>query len=264
MLKRFAGFLIFGVLLGVSCTKEEAPVSVRSENEVKILSGDGETVYGDYYPVQRNAKGLVLLFHQANSNAGEYEPIARRLNEMGYSALALDLRSGGDRWGRRNRTVVEIGRSTSYEEAYPDMVAALKYAKSLGMKEIWVWGSSYSASLALRLASEYGEDIRALCLFSPGEYFGSGDRVKSWAKGVRVPVLALCPDGESSVVSQILSACASSLKVLEVRRHAVHGASTLREDRNPLGWEEGWRAVHAFMEKVDRIKDAEGGGASGQ
>ncbi len=262
-MSRWFGILwVLVLVLGGACARREESRGVSPENEVKFSSEDGKTVYADYYPVKEGAKGLVLLFHQAGSNAGEYEPIARRLNQEGYSALAVDLRSGGERWGRRNRTADGVGGSPSYEEAYPDMRSALEYAKTLGAGKLWVWGSSYSASLALRLASEKDGDIVGLCLFSPGEYFGQEERVQGWARGVRVPVLAMCTVGEAGVVGKILSACASTVKVLEVRREGVHGASTLREDRNPLGWEDNWRAVLAFMEKAHRMA-GDGGGAKG-
>ncbi len=250
--------LVLVMVLGVACGRGEAPSHTPLENEVRFTSEDGKTVYADYYPVKEGAKGFVLLFHQAYSNAGEYEPVVRRLNEMGYSALAVDLRSGGERWGRRNRTADGVGGSPSYESAYQDMRSALDYARAQGAQKVWVWGSSYSASLALRLASERGEEIEGLCLFSPGEYFGGGGVVKGWARGVRVPILGICPEGESATVEEILSACGSPMKVLEVKERAVHGASMLREDRNPLGWEECWRAVVAFMEKVSRAKGEKG------
>ncbi|MCL6624664.1 MAG: lysophospholipase [Fimbriimonadales bacterium] len=128
-MSRWLGILWVCVLvLGTSCARREESRGVSPENEVTFSSEDGKTVYADYYPVKEGAKGLVVLFHQAGSNAGEYEPIARRLNQEGYSALAVDLRSGGERWGRRNRTADGVGGSPSYEEAYPDMRSAVYFA----------------------------------------------------------------------------------------------------------------------------------------
>jgi alpha-beta hydrolase superfamily lysophospholipase len=41
------------------------------------------------------AKAVILLFHQAGSSKAEYATIAPRLAAAGYTALAIDQRSGG-------------------------------------------------------------------------------------------------------------------------------------------------------------------------
>lgn len=42
---------------------------------------------------------MILLFHQAGSSKAEYATISPRLVAAGYSALAIDQRSGGELFG---------------------------------------------------------------------------------------------------------------------------------------------------------------------
>src|SRR5947207_2393321 len=91
-------------------------VGVAAE-AVSFAAGDRVAVFADYYPAEREAAPIVLLFHQAGSNRGEYATIAPLLVKLGFAALAVDQRSGGTAWGRANETVQHLGHSASYGEA---------------------------------------------------------------------------------------------------------------------------------------------------
>ena len=60
-----------------------------------LQAADGVGVYADLARATRARRGTILLFHQAGTNRGEYEPIAPRLNAVGFDTLAIDQRSGG-------------------------------------------------------------------------------------------------------------------------------------------------------------------------
>jgi pimeloyl-ACP methyl ester carboxylesterase len=107
------------------------------------------------------------------------------LATLGFNVLAIDQRSGGNAWGRTNETVKRLGKSTGYDEALPDLEAALQWAKSSGETgPIIVWGSSYSAALVFLLAANHRREVKAILAFSPGEYLrGSIDRPKSRGTG---------------------------------------------------------------------------------
>jgi dienelactone hydrolase len=215
-----------------------------------IKAADGVTVYGDLYEGPRGDKGpVVLLFHQAGSSAAEYEPIAPRLVQEGFSCLAVDQRSGGDMFGR-NRTVEANGFRTPqlYEAAYADLVAALDWAVQKGYDPIIVWGSSYSASLCLRLAAER-EEVDAVLAFSPGEYFNKEGLVADWAARVTVPVFVASSPGEVDKASAIFERISSKGSSQFVPDEGVHGSSMLRPDKNPRGAEEAWRAVLSFLRR---------------
>jgi len=61
---------------------------------------------------ERDKRKLPHLFHQAGSNRGEYAMIGPMLAALGFNALAIDQRSGGNAWGRTNETVKRLGKST--------------------------------------------------------------------------------------------------------------------------------------------------------
>src|SRR6516164_1591408 len=168
--------LLFAVGLAMS------PVSGHTADAISFAASDRVQVFADYYSAGSKAKPLILLFHQAGSNRGEYATIAPMLVTLGFNALAIDQRSGGDAWGRTNETVKRLGRSTGYDEALPDLEAALQWAKSSGqIGPIIVWGSSYSAALVFSLAANHQREIKAILVFSPGEYLHGSSTVRKAA-----------------------------------------------------------------------------------
>ena len=259
------GWVVRTLIVGVAsllhsaagdCAAGESPrpgAAVHLDFEAK----DGVRVHADLYPASRPGtddpesikdRPLVLMFHQAASNAGEYETIAPRLVSAGYSCLAVDQRSGGRRWDRNNRTVLGLGRSDDFEAAYADLEAALQWSVDEGWRgPVLVWGSSYSASLVFRLARDHPE-IRVVLAFSPGEYFGPGRPVRGWASEVAAAVFATAGNGrEVEDARQIVAAVPHGNTTYYVARHGVHGSSTLIAERNPEGVTENWDAVLEFL-----------------
>ena len=133
-----------------------APTCTHAADAISFTASDRVQVFADYYSAGSKAKPLILLFHQAGSNRGEYATIGPTLASLGFNALAIDQRSGGNAWRRTNETVKHLGKSTDYGEALLDLEAALQWAKSSGQTgSILLWGSSYSAALVFLLAAEH-------------------------------------------------------------------------------------------------------------
>ncbi|RMD83796.1 MAG: alpha/beta hydrolase [Candidatus Dadabacteria bacterium] len=219
---------------------------------VELLAADGVRVAAELYPALAGERAVALLFHQAGSNAAEYAPIAGRLRRLGITCLAIDQRSGGRMWGRQNRTVARLGASATFWEAYADLEAALSWAATHHPgKPLLAWGSSYTAALVLRLAAEHPGELTAVLSFSPGEYFGPGEPVRAWAERVRQPLFVTsAPGSEVAVAKRIFEAAPARLKRQFVPASGVHGASILREDRNPGATGPVWAAVEKFLAEV--------------
>ena len=218
--------------------------------KIWLTAADGVQIRGDLYLLDEETRGsapTILLFHQAGSNRGEYASIAPRLNELGFNALAIDQRSGGNRWGYENETVEKLGESTDYLDALPDLLAALEWAAEFDSTgKTLVWGSSYSSALVFLLAAEHDE-VDAVLSFSPGEYLGSGkDEVKTAARKVTQPVIVLTPEDERGRAQPVVDAIAAEDKQFVVPDQAVHGSSMLVPDRNP-GAAEVWVEVEKFL-----------------
>ncbi|MEM7154492.1 MAG: alpha/beta hydrolase [Myxococcota bacterium] len=219
--------------------------------EVELSAADGSAIFGTLYAVERDKPGpVVLLFHQAGSNAAEYNAIAPRLQSLGFDALAIDQRSGGRRFGRDNRTVAKRGKSTGFKAAYADLEAALAWATERGHPTILAWGSSYTAALVFRLAAEHGDSLTAVLSFSPGEYLGREGMVAEWARDTDLPFFITSNRGKEATAAQALADELPRPATVHVPARAVHGSSMLRPDRNSAGNAAIWTEVERFLKRV--------------
>ena len=205
-----------------------------------VRAADGQVVHVDLHLVDADRRRpLLILFHQARSNArGEYANVVPRLMEAGYNVLAVDQRSGGSHLGDENRTVAELppgAKELPYCDAYPDLVAALRYAEAAGLRGPRVaLGSSYSAGLVLRLAVEEKDALAAVVACSPasGPPMAVCDPAP-WIPQVTLPALVLRPGSEMQreSVRDHLAACRAAGLQTYVAEEGVHGASMLDPDR---------------------------------
>jgi dienelactone hydrolase len=217
---------------------------------VTFKAADGITVYANLYPAQSGAP-VVLLFHQAGSSKDEYAAIAPKLNALGFAALAVDQRSGGDLYGP-NLTAMHDGKSATYLDALADLEAAYAYARlHYPMSRVVLWGSSYSSDLVLLLAAKHPDHLAGVLSFSPdASYLGNPALVLDAARTVRVPFLVVSTAPEAAAGKAILDASPSTRKQQFVPKDGVHGSSTLNPDRNPQGAAANWNAVAAFLRTV--------------
>ena len=218
--------------------------------QVSFKAADGVTLHGNFYPAQ-DPRALILLFHQAGANRAEYAEIAPRLAAEGYSALAIDQRSGGTMFGSSNQTVVEQGRSVPFEAAQADLEAAVAWAKGQKLPVI-VWGSSYSAALAILVAADHPELNGALA-FSPGEYLADKGAVHRAAERVTVPlfVTAAREPAEIEDARTIFAAVPGEAKTLYLPTvGGAHGSVALTATANPDGASATWEAVDAFLRRI--------------
>lgn len=188
------------------------------------------------------------MFHQADSSAGEYADIAPSIVSTGFDCLAVDQRAGGDMFGRKNETATRDSGQKDYFHAYNDMLGAAAWAKKMRYPEILAWGSSYSASLCLRLGAEDPE-VKGLILFSPGEYFDNKSQVGQWAGQVKVPVFFACTpeelkDGRQAIFDRIPAHGSDVLLSLPA---SVHGSSTVIVSRAPAVAAQYLKAVKEFI-----------------
>jgi dienelactone hydrolase len=147
----------------------------------------------------------IILFHQEKSCRGEFDSIASRFIKMNFNCMAVDLRSGDDIAYVKNETAIrarEGGYSNSMSDASKDFEAAIKYLYEISGKEICLFGSASSASLALIVGLE-NEHIKAIVAFSPGEYFAPEYQLKSILADYPKPVFVGCTAEEFLYLSDI-------------------------------------------------------------
>ena len=222
---------------------------------VSFRSGDGLEITADLYQPHPDIAPFIVLFHQAGSSRGEYGEIAPELNALGFNAMAVDLRSGEAFEGVENETARRAraeGKSTTYLDALGDMETSIAYARKRYAKgKLLVWGSSYSAGLALKIAGDDPGLVDGVLAFSPGEYFadqgGSSTFVTAAAKSITVPVFITSAADEKDRWFTIYRAIPSARKEYFLpKTDGVHGSKTLTQAR-PEVREETWQAVRKFL-----------------
>lgn len=199
----------------------------------------------------------LVLLHASRSSKGEYRPIVPRLKGLGYNCLAVDLIHGTECRGVKNltaRAARDAGRNTDYLDALVDIVDALQWARDNHAKGgLVLWGSSYSAGLAIHLAGERTDLVDGVLAFSPGEYFGSVGKGPTWiqesAKKVTCPVFLASARNEEVESKAIFEALASGDKTRFLPQGpGTHGSKALWEES--AGNAEYWAAVEVFLKRA--------------
>jgi len=230
-------------------TVANTSVAVDPPQHVWARAADGTTVNGAYYKAE-NPKAIILLFHQADSNRDEYATIAPRLAAAGYTAMAIDQRSGGAMFGT-NETMKNVKHKAEMVDAEADLIGAVNWAQPFG-KPIILWGSSYSASLVFDVANLYPGQVKAVMAFSPGEYFPDPHMIGRAASTLAVPAY-ITSSGDPAEIAKA-KAIAARVPGGKAEQYVpvtgVHGSSTLIAAKDPKGAEANWASALAFLKKV--------------
>lgn len=224
---------------------------MKDYKKINFNSKDGLQLTADFYEIS-NPKGFILLCHRSHCNRAEYRETAPKLNKLGYSCLAIDQRSGMKVFGEVNETKIrakEKGLSTGYLDAKPDIEAAIDYGFMLNsQKPIILFGSSYSASLAL-LISPQTDKVRATIAFSPGEYL-KGIHLAEQIKSTNKPIFVTSPKKEIQEVSEVVKFVRKKkITHFKPKVEGFHGSKTLWE--TVKGHEIYWKALMQFFKKID-------------
>ena len=244
---------VLGITLALAACTSSAGADAGFKS-VDFPTSGGFAARADIYDSPKASATWILLFHQAGWSRGEYREIAPKLVEHGYRVMAVDQRSGRAVNGVKNETHRRAAKEklgTDYLDAYGDLQAALAYVRGeLGAQRVVVWGSSYSASLVLRLAAEHSSEVFAVLSFSPGEYFErrGTSYVKAFAKRVTQPLFVTSSKKERPQAHSIFSVSPSEKKILFTpASKGQHGSRALWSK-----WTDNdvyWAAVNGFLKE---------------
>lgn len=232
--------------------KQGSPLPTeQTTTTVTFPTTDNLSVTADLYWTGDANAAFILLFHQADYSRGEYLEIAPKLNALGYNCLAIDQRSGGSVNGVVNETskaAKAAGLPTAYPDAYADLQAALQYVESTyAPKKLIVWGSSYSSSLSLILASQHPDEIAAVLAFSPGEYFKlDGKKIADYAANITQPAFITSAKSEEKAWRGIADQIKSTGSVFFVPKGSGRHGSSALINQTPNN-AEYWTAVEQFL-----------------
>ena len=220
--------------------------------QVTFPSKDDVTITADWYPVNSESP-TILLCHQNGFSRGEYAETAKKLNMLGFNCLAIDQRVGIEVNGIVNETAKDAhakGKPQSYINAEQDIVAAVDWLYAKYNHRVIVLGSSYSASLALKVAKD-NNLVFAVAAFSPGEYFDDKDFVSKYISGLKKPVFLTSSKEESAAVTDLTKDVMSVVKIQFIPKGAGdHGSKVLwskcSENQNY------WAALVSFLNRMKK------------
>ncbi len=219
---------------------ERSFTPMKGDIDPPFKSLDGLPITATISEIAENAP-YIILCHQAGSSRGEYKDLTDWLNTLGFNTLAIDQRSGRDMNGVKNETAmraVEQNLPTEYLDAEKDIRASIAHIADLHLlmdrsKPIYLLGSSYSASLVIKIAAdtsfEYHKQIAGVMSFSPGEYFTDYKLAKDLPR-VNCPLFITCSKDEVNETSHLADLAKDELTTFYAPREASrHGASALWE-----------------------------------
>ena len=225
-------------------------VSAFAQEKVSFEAEDGLEVTADWYAANEDAQ-IIVLCHQAGWSRGEYKETALWLNDLGYSCLATDQRSGEGVNDVKNETAARAkakGMKQSYLDAEPDICAAVEFAYKMKNEKVILVGSSYSASLVLKVAAERPE-VKAVAAFSPGEYFGKKMHLADKIKGLSLPTFITCSPNEVEKTKDLASKISKTEPTFfEPKLHGEHGSRALWTSKE--GFEAYRSAFEAWLKSI--------------
>jgi dienelactone hydrolase len=230
--------------------------SASSFKTISFSSKDGLQVTADLYLAHPTTAPFIVLFHQARASRGEYRMIAPELNAFGFNAMAVDQRIGNSFNAITNETAKRFsadGMSEAYVEAMPDLEAAINCArKNYAKGKLIIWGSSYSASLVLKVAGDNPNLADGVLAFSPGEYFGNLGKGSTYvtesARKIRVPVFITSSSREKNEWFSIYESIPGERKTYFLPpSDGAHGSSALFEYYDAS--KDYWKAVKDFLKQ---------------
>lgn len=226
-------------------------VNLTAQHTITFPSEDSVLITADLYKNDKNMP-YILLFHQANSSRGEYQETAQKLLKLGYNCLAVDLRSGKEMNYIQNETASRAAvqkLSTTYLDAEKDINASIEYVKKVSSNKILLLGSSYSASLVMKVANHH-PDVEAVIAFSPGEYFQPKLVLKEYLINYDKPLFIASTSKEKPFVTELISEIPDEHVNFFVPQggDGVHGSKALWE-KQPQS-EEVWLSLLLFFKKL--------------
>ncbi len=125
-------------------------LKIAYEN-ASFKTADGLTLRGWYIPAARPAEKTVILLHGYPADKGDILPALAFLHED-FNLLLFDFRYLGESEG---------SYSSAGAKEVEDLLAAIRFLKAKGIKEVGVWGFSMGGAVAL-MALEKAPEIRAV------------------------------------------------------------------------------------------------------
>lgn len=264
-MKQFRGIVVFilcAFFFACNASKNEVKNEKNTEtltnatqssvDTIQFKSTDGLEMTAVVYTIDSSSP-VIVLCHQARMNDFEYAEIALKLNAMGYNCLALNQRSGGSFEGHENQTTLnaeKAGKPTTFKSALPDIEAGVNKAFEMWRQPIILWGSSYSATLCLKIAME-NDKVRLVVVFSPISEFDDGTSADEYFKSYRdKPIFVTSNEKEAKVLEEAFAALPHNVLTQYIpETKGTHGSKALWSSDPASGGY--WNAVTKWLQLHD-------------
>jgi len=225
----------------------------EAQQTITFPSSDGLIITADLY-MQDKSLPYIILYHQANFSRGEYKETAPKLLKMGFNCLAVDLRSGKEVNYIQNETAAKArdkNLPVEYLDAERDMISAIEYIKKQSKERVILFGSSYSASLALKI-SKNNPSVSAVVAFSPGEYFQPQVTLKILLAKFDKPVFIASTTNEHPFIKEMMAGVSDNLITwwTPAKGPGIHGSKALWQAS--AGSEECWMSLLMFFKNLKK------------
>jgi dienelactone hydrolase len=248
-----SGFLkvfLLALLFGLNGFSHISKAQIIRKGTVDFYSSDSLLITADHY-LSRPADPYILLFHRESSSRGEFDSIAERFVKMRYNCLAVDLRVGDNYGYVNNRTAPRARKKklSSRQGIEKDIRAAISFVEEMSDEKVILLGSSLSATLALKVASE-DERVKAVMAFSPGEYLRPRQTLRRILKKLTIPVYIACNPAEYPYLLEAVDGIEEgTLTLFEPPENTTQRASGMLRKSNP-SYDGYWFSVLIFIKSI--------------
>ncbi len=137
----------------------------KPSNDIEFTTIDGVTIKGTF--LEGNSNSAVLLLHELGKDRTEYNAFVQKLNEKGFTTLAIDFRGHGE-----SGLDYKEFTNDDWQGLLNDVDSAVKYIRRTDkdVNDITIIGASIGANAALIHASQ-DNTVNQVVLFSPGENY---------------------------------------------------------------------------------------------
>lgn len=144
--------------------------SAERADPVQLTSGDGLTLFGQWWRPAEEPKAVVLMVHGTAVHSGFYAPVNDYLRRNGYAVFGIDLRGWGQSQGFGRR-----GYVGHYDEYIMDVKAAYDHVRAAYPdKKLYLFGESLGGGVVLLTHIQEAFPVDGLVLSVPAVHASPG------------------------------------------------------------------------------------------
>ncbi len=225
---------------------DRGPRPLPGAEALALEPGDGAHIHANYLSAEGQPRGAVVLLHQLNRIAEDWNPLMSELAKAGLASVAIDLRGHQRSFAPGNVPVAEF-TPAEWQAAVADVGAAVEAVAEIAPEvPVFLVGASIGANLCTVYASRHPEQIAGLMLLSPGLDYRGVQTLEPMGQLGTMPVWlrATLGDAESAGAVEQLAAAAPGEVDSAVTDGAAHGTNLFEEQPELIASMVAWLTAH--------------------